>query len=104
MTNEVILAGHLSRDPVEKQLPSGDTVWLLRVVVPRAGDRKGVDWVDCAVWGGRLRRSASRWAEGDEVEVRGFLRRRFFRSAGASVSRLEVEASGGRLIRRAVPA
>lgn len=101
MTNEVILAGRLSRDPEEKVLPSGDTVWSLRVVVPRPEGRKGVDWVDCSVWAGRLRRSVSGWCEGDEVEVRGELRRRFFTAAGASVSRLEVDARSGRIIRRA---
>ena len=29
------------------------------------GDRKGVDWIDCAVWGGRLRRSVAGWGTGD---------------------------------------
>ncbi|MDN5893079.1 MAG: single-stranded DNA-binding protein [Nocardioides sp.] len=104
MTNQVLLSGRLSRDPEEKVLPSGDSVWTLRVVVPREGDRKGVDWIDCSVWGGRVRRSVTGWAEGDDVEIQGALRRRFFRVSGAAVSRVEVEATAGRLIRRAVPA
>jgi single-strand DNA-binding protein len=105
VTNEVCLQGRLSREPEEKVLPSGDAVWVLRIVVPREdGDRKGVDWIDCAVWGGRLRRSVAGWAAGDEVEVQGALRRRFFRVAGSAASRVEVEARTGRLIRRAGPA
>lgn len=105
MTNQVQLQGRLSRPPEEKVLPSGDTVWSFRVVVPREkGGRPGVDWVDCAVWGGRLRRSVSTWAEGDVVEVTGALRRRFFRVGGTPISRVEVEATSGRVIRRAGPA
>lgn len=105
MTNQVELQGHLSRAPEEKVLPSGDKVWSFRVVVPREeGARPGVDWVDCSVWGGRLPRSVSTWAQGDVVEVKGALRRRFFRVGGNSVSRVEVEASSGRVIRRAGPA
>lgn len=105
MTNEVVLEGRLSRAPEEKVLPSGDALWTVRVVVPRAqGQRPGVDWVDCSVWSGRLRRSVATWCEGDVVQVRGQLRRRFFRVAGSPVSRLEVEATAGRLIRRSGPA
>jgi single-strand DNA-binding protein len=105
MTNLVELQGRLPRRPVEKVLPSGDTIWTFRVVVPREpGDRPGVDWVDCAVWSGRLRRSVARWGEGDVVEVTGSLRRRFFRAGGRAESRVEVEATTGRLIRRADPA
>lgn len=105
MTNLVQLEGRLSRAPEEKLLPSGDTVWSFRVVVPREeGSRPGVDWVDCAVWSGRLRRSVATWGEGDTVAVAGALRRRFFRVAGNPVSRVEVEATSGRVIRRADPA
>ncbi|WP_235530231.1 MULTISPECIES: single-stranded DNA-binding protein [unclassified Nocardioides] len=105
MTNQVVLEGRLSKSPEEKILPSGDAVWTLRVVVPRPeGDRPGVDWVDCSVWSARLRRSVAKWGAGDVVVVEGVLRRRFFRVGGAPVSRLEVEATAGRLIRRSVPA
>lgn len=105
MTNQVQLQGRLSRPPKEKVLPSGDTMWSFRVVVPREeSSRPGVDWVDCAVWGGRLRRTVANWAQGDVVEVRGSLRRRFFRAGGQPVSRVEVEATSGRVIRRAGPA
>jgi single-strand DNA-binding protein len=105
MTNQVELQGHLSRAPEEKVLPSGDTVWSFRVVVPRGeGARPGVDWVDCSAWTARLRRSVATWAQGDVVEVKGSLRRRFFRAGGIPVSRVEIEATTARLIRRAGPA
>jgi hypothetical protein len=34
-TNEVRLVGRLAADPQLRELPSGDTVWNLRVVVDR---------------------------------------------------------------------
>jgi single-strand DNA-binding protein len=105
--NEVRLRGRLAADPQLRELPSGDTVWSLRVVVERpvvAGKekpRQRVDSLECAIWSGRLKKQVERWAAGDVVEVTGALRRRFFRAGGATASRVEVELSGGRLIRRA---
>ncbi|WP_201931300.1 single-stranded DNA-binding protein [Nocardioides donggukensis] len=100
MTNEVVLQGRISRPPEPKVLPSGDTVWVVRVVVPRADGRAGADWFDCALWSGRLRRSARGWATDDVVRVEGVLRRRFYRTAAGPRSVVEVEATGARLVRR----
>ncbi len=74
--NEVRLAGRISAGPEERVLPSGDVLWTFRIVVPRppagrAGVRAGVDALECAVWGGRVRRSVAGWGEGDLVEVTG---------------------------------
>jgi single-strand DNA-binding protein len=103
--NEVRLVGRLSQTPEERVLPSGDTLWTFRVVVGREGSRAGgkscVDALECAVWAGRVRRSVASWSEGDVVEVTGAVRRRFYRAGGAAASRVEIEVSGGRLIRRA---
>ena len=103
--NEVLLVGRISQQPEERVLPSGDVVWTFRVVVTRppvqSGSRATVDALDCAAWSGRVRRSVAGWAPGDVVEVTGALRRRFFRSGEGAASRVEVEVSGGRLIRRA---
>jgi single-strand DNA-binding protein len=103
--NEVRLVGRVSADPEERVLPSGDTLWTFRLVVARLpareGARRGVDVLDCAVWGGRVRRSVASWSAGDHVEVTGAVRRRFFRSGAGTASRVEIEVSGGRLIRRA---
>lgn len=105
MTNDVRLAGRVSRGPEERVLPSGDKVVSFRVAVPRpeGSARAGSDWVDCAVWSGRLRRSVARWEVGDEVEVRGALRRRVFRTSGGVVPLVEIEVTEGRVVSRAGP-
>ena len=103
--NEVRLVGRLSADPAELALPSGDTLWTFRLVVERSGPgaRRGqqFDTLDCAVWGGRVKRSVPTWAQGDLVEVTGAIRRRFYAAGAAKVSRYQVEVGGGRVIRRA---
>jgi single-strand DNA-binding protein len=105
VANAVRLVGRLSQQPEERVLPSGDVVWTFRVVVPRAAggnrSRQTVDALECAAWSGRARRSVSSWAVDDVVEVVGTLRRRFFRASGAVASRVEVEMTSGRVIRRA---
>jgi single-strand DNA-binding protein len=105
--NEVRLVGRLAADPQLRELPSGDTVWNLRVVVERSmppgkeKPRQRVDSLECAVWSGRLKKQVQKWEAGDVVEVSGAMRRRFFRASGATASRVEVELTGGRIIRRA---
>ena len=115
--NEVVLSGRLSRAPVERELPSGDRVVSLRVVVrrPMPGAPRGraagqggaggqgrpramVDVIDVGCWAAGVRRAASRLREGDRVEVTGALRRRFFRGGAGVESRYEVEAG---VVRRA---
>jgi single-strand DNA-binding protein len=95
--NSVHLVGRVTATGEPRELPSGDTVLTLRVVVPRAERRRdqpraGVDTIDVACWTPAARRSASRCAVDDHVEVEGSLRRRFFRAGGAVASRYEVEA------------
>lgn len=104
--NEVRLGGRISGDPVERELPSGDRMWVFRVVVPRdvPRGRQTVDVVDCTAWDGRSRRTVSRWRDGDRVEVAGALRRRFYRDGGATASRVEVEVRTARRARRAAGA
>ncbi len=102
--NEVLLRGRVRHDPAERALQSGTRLVTVRVVVPRedGDERPRSDWVDCAVWAPRVQRQVLGWREGDQVEVRGALRRRFFRySAGETGTRLEVEVLGGRLLKRA---
>lgn len=103
--NEVRLVGRLSAEPAELTLPSGDTLWTFRLVVERPGAAGGrgqqLDTLDCAVWGGRVKRSVATWREGDLVEVTGAIRRRFYAAGAAKVSRYQVEVGGGRVIRRA---
>jgi single-strand DNA-binding protein len=97
--NQVHLQGRVTTAPADRELPSGDLISTFRISVPRGRTPlnrptpKGTDWVDCVVAGVRCRRSVAAWAVGDEVEVDGVLRRRFFRTAdtAAAPTRLEVE-------------
>ena len=98
--NEVIVGGRVSAQPEERELPSGDTVVQLRLVVPRSDPRARaggggatVDTIDVACWTKALQRKAIRLKPGDLVTVRGALRRRFWRSPAGPASRYEVEAS-----------
>ena len=104
--NLVELVGRVTATGEPRELPSGDTVHTVRVVVPRpprrGEQRAGVDTIDVACWTAATRRTAGRLAVDDLVEVHGALRRRFFRAGGAVASRYEVEAQN--LRRRAVPA
>ena len=105
--NSVSLRGRVSSAPLERELPSGDTIITFRLVLPRdkspmsARSRQGSDWVDCVAWGGRARRSTATWRVGDLVEVEGALRRRFFRVEGRTSTRVEVEVLAGRVAERA---
>src|SRR6478735_6281348 len=105
--NEVRLRGRLADTPRLRELPSGDSVWNLRVVVERPPvppgkerPRQRVDSLECAIWAGRLKRQVQKWEAGDVVEVSGALRRRFFRAGGATASRVEVELTAGRRLQR----
>lgn len=106
-SNQVRLRGRISTGPTERELPSGSVVVAVRLSIPREtspmtkSSRQTVDWVDCSAWGAAQRRTASKWREGDEVEVDGALRRRSSRGAGGFMTRVEVEILGGRLVRRA---
>lgn len=95
--NSVHLVGRVTATGEPRELPSGDIVLTLRVVVPREVVRRdttrpGVDTIDVACWTPAARRSAARCAVDDHVEVEGALRRRFFRAGGSVASRYEVEA------------
>lgn len=102
--NALRLVGRVSTVPGAKELPSGDVVWLFRLVVRRPeghASRQSVDVFDCSVWVPRLQRAVSAWRDGDHVEVEGSVRRRFYRAGPSLASRVEVEVTRGRLRRRA---
>jgi single-strand DNA-binding protein len=113
--NDVRLVGRLTAEPVVVELPSGDALVTFRVSVQRgaapgsnaaAGRTTGqrVDSVPCTAWSPRLRRSIVAWRPGDLVEISGSVRCRFYQAGGATRSRVEVEATAARIIRRSTAA
>lgn len=117
--NEVRLVGRLAAPPVRRALPSGDELVSFRLVVGRPAERArpaarpgatqagagrvpSVDTLDCAAWRKGVQRALERARAGDVLEVRGALRRRFWRSpGGGAASRSEVEVVTVRRVRRA---
>ncbi len=104
LVNSVRLVGRISAAPEEKILPSGSTIANFRVVIDRPPGHESeqrVDALDCTAWTSRVRRSTRSWRKGDVVEVEGAMRRRFFATVTGRASRVEVEVSAARMIRRA---
>jgi single-strand DNA-binding protein len=101
--NEVLLTGRVSACPQVRELPSGDVLMTFRLIVDRdppiAGKkphRRQVDTIDCAVWTARAQRTVRSWQPDDVVEIHGALRRRFRRTPGGPISRVEVEVHKAR--------
>lgn len=95
--NEVHLLGRVSGPPTERELPSGDLVVTLRVILDRPGEpgaaRRQVDTLDLACWTQATRAVARQLDTEGRIEVHGALRRRFYRAAGSTLSRYEVEVT-----------
>lgn len=104
--NEIRLVGRLSADADVKDLPSGDVLVLLKVVVSRTGSNR-VDSLPVVVGPGpekgsrrgdgqptrRTVERAAELAEGDRIEVEGWLKRHFWDAGGTRRSRLQVVAT-----------
>ncbi len=104
--NEVVLCGRVAAQARERELPSGDCIITGRVIVDRDAQSlkhsaQRVDTIDCVGWTGRVQSSMRRWRQGDQVEVRGSIRRRFFRASAGPASRVEVEVKSSKKIRSA---
>ena len=103
--NTVTLVGRVSAAPEVRDLPSGDRLVTLRLVVDRPPARgitkRAVDVIDVACWSKRTQRTATSLGPDDGVRVEGSLRRRFFATGSGRASRYEVEAS--RLARVTLP-
>ncbi|CAB4323297.1 MAG: hypothetical protein F2520_05225 [Actinobacteria bacterium] len=88
-TNIVILRGKLSRAPEHRALSSGSVLLTADITVrpvDAQADTVPVVWFDPP-------ERALRFDEGDDVVAVGRVRRRFFRSGGATLSRTEVVVS-----------
>ena len=92
-TNQVVLRGRVGEGASERNLPTGETSVTFRVIVDRQGQQGGKpsDTIDCVALSAGLRRKVLKLAPGMYVDLEGALRRRFFRSGGALISRYEVE-------------
>ena len=94
--NEVFLVGRVTSLAVEKLLPSGDRVVEFRVVIGREksrGSKTEVDSLDIAAWSSRTRKAALSLKIDTWVEIKGSVRRRFWRAPTGLASRWQVEAS-----------
>lgn len=102
--NEVSLHGRVTSLPTERTLPSGLDVVSFRISVARGptplakGSSARSDWVECVTADRRAARTARACVTGDTVELRGVLRRRFFRGDAGGGSRLEVEVLRARRV------
>jgi single-strand DNA-binding protein len=90
----VVLSGHLSSEPTERELPSGDVMRTYEVTVREPGHVAAS--VPVVMVGGRPPDASA----GDRVAVVGRIRRRFFRAGGATASRTEVLADDVVVVRR----
>jgi single-strand DNA-binding protein len=100
--NEVRIRGRVSGVPRHRQLPSGDELVSIRVVVPRVAQarpsggtrsRAPVDTIECVAWTCRPQAVMSTLTCDDQVLVTGALRRRFWRAGGGVASTFEVEVA-----------
>lgn len=89
--NSVVLVGMIAEPGESRQIAGGVDVvrWTLRV--NRGTDRSGSDLIDCIAMEPVLQQRALAWALGTPLTVEGAIRRRFFRTAGRTTTRVEVE-------------
>lgn len=108
--NQVLLVGRVAARPESRELPSGDLLVAVRLIVDRPpstlASRAGVrpptiDTIDCVAFAAGARRTMVAWEPGDVVSVDGSLRRRFWRGGQGLASRYEVEILRARRLRRA---
>jgi single-strand DNA-binding protein len=77
--NEVLLSGTLQAAAQPRELADGRPVVTFRLLVARGPELAGADSIECTTGTAATRRAAAGWAAGDEIEIAGALRRRFYR-------------------------
>ena len=90
--NDVLLRGRVSREAVEKELPSGDKVVEFRLIITRE-KLSGVDTLDIGAWNAKARRSALTLKADEWIEISGSIHRRFWSAPTGLASRWQVEAA-----------
>ena len=83
--NIVVLQGTLSKEPLERTLPSGANVMSWDVATETEAGRRTVP----VQWDEPSKRVCA-YSEGDEVIVLGEIRRRFYRAGGSTSASTEV--------------
>lgn len=102
--NAVSLEGRLAAPAEIRDLPSGDTVLVWRMIVPRTAPRSAaatIDTIDCASFDPRIIKRGPGWVEGSWLQAEGQLRRRFWKSPAGLRSRYEVEIVSARVVAKA---
>jgi len=90
--NDVLLRGRVSREAVEKELPSGDKVVEFRLIITRE-KLSGVDTLDIGAWNAKARRSALTLKADEWIEISGSIHRHFWSAPTGLASRWQVEAA-----------
>ena len=90
--NSVVLTGIIAEPGETRQIAGGVEVVLWTLRVSRGPERTGSDLIDCIAADPTLQQEAVTWPLGAPVTVCGAIRRRFFRTAGRTTTRVEVEA------------
>ena len=96
--NEITLRGALSKTPQRRELSDGSTVSSFVLLVRTA--ERGTDAIDCVARTPGLQSRVEARRPGDQLEVSGALRHRFWRSDSTTMSRYEVEVDAVRAVRR----
>jgi single-strand DNA-binding protein len=87
--NVVVLSGHVSSEPVARELPSGEVVWSFDLAAELSEADPPTSVPVPVAWSGT---GAEGWPKGTPLVIAGMVRRRFFRTGGTTQSRTEVVA------------
>lgn len=103
--NEVRLVGRLGSSMDVRELPSGTSLTNFSVVIERSAreihGRTKVDTIACQTTRTALATRVSRLEPGQEIEIVGALRRRFWKSGTGLASATEVDVRQLNVVRRA---
>lgn len=104
-TNEVHLIGRLAKPPETRATRSGEEAVSFDLKVRRPPEavqqRRGGDDIECVSARAATIKAAAGWTPGDVLEVRGSLRRHWWRDGAKTMSRYEIEVATLRRVTRA---